>query len=359
MSINCRSCGQELPDNSRFCAKCGQPVIVEETAPVAESAPMETSPVAAARKPLPLKIIIPMATIALAVLIAAGIGWFFYQNPKAPDLASMDVEQATAEINASGLALGEVAYDAASEEATWTVIAQSTAAGTRVKRGTRMDLTLAGAPPTDVPAVVGLPRAQAESEITSATLVVGPVTELYDSVVPAGAVVSQEPTAGVSVPEGTSVSLLLSKGPQPIPVPNVVGAAEADAAAALQAAGFTAAPTPQDNAAPKGTIISQTPVAGTLVPPGTAVTIAVSTGVEMVKVPDFRNYAPRGDDYEEAVDWMWAFEDNIVAGFRRAGLKADIEWYPWTDDEKPYQSPKAGSMVPKGTTVKIVLYSIN
>ena len=359
MGINCRSCGQELPDNSRFCAKCGQPVVTEEMVPVVEIAPVQADPVPVARKALPLKIIIPAVAIALVVLVAAGIGWFFYQNPKAPDLASMDVKQATTEIKESGLTLGEVAYDAGSEEATWTVIAQSTAAGTRVKRGTGMDVTLAGAPPTDVPPVVGLPRAQAESEITSATLVVGPVTEQYDSVVPAGAVVSQEPTAGVSVPEGTSVSLLLSKGPQPIAVPNVVGAAEADAAAALQAAGFTAAPTPQDNAAPKGTVVSQTPAAGTLVLPGTAVTIAVSTGVEMVKVPDFRSFAPTGDDYDEVVDWMWAFEDNIVAGFRRAGLKTDVEWFPWTDDEKPYQSPKAGSMVPKGTTVRIVLYSLN
>lgn len=260
----------------------------------------------------------------------------------------MDVKQASAELKESGLTLGEVVYEAGAEEATWTVIAQSTAAGKRVKRGAGMDLTLAGAPPTDVPAVVGLSRAQAESEITSATLVVGPVTEQYDSVIPAGVVVSQEPTAGVSVPEGTSVSLLLSKGPQPIAVPNVVGAVEADATAALQAAGFTAAATPQDNAAPKGTVVSQTPAAGTLVLPGTAVTIAVSTGVEMVKVPNVFNL----EDY--------VAEQRIKA----AGLRVKYIWNEtgslYMDDPNYVemfriyrQSPSAGSTVARGSVVTV------
>lgn len=78
MGINCRSCGQELSDDSSSCAMCGQPVITEETVPVVESAPVKADPAPVAMKGLPLKIIIPAAAIALVVLIAAGVGWFFY-----------------------------------------------------------------------------------------------------------------------------------------------------------------------------------------------------------------------------------------------------------------------------------------
>lgn len=317
-----------------------------------EAVPVASAPVAAVKRTMPLKFMIPAAAIALAAFVATGIGWFAYQNPEAPDLVSMDVERATTDLKRSGLDLGEITYDAESEEATWTVIAQSTAPGARVKRGTAVDLTLAGAPPAEVPNVTGLSRPEAESLITSATLVPGSVTEQYDSIVPAGAVISQEPVAGVSVPEGTNVALLLSMGPQPIAVPNVVGIAEANAAAALQASGFTVVSTPQDDAAAKGTVVAQNPTAGTLLVPGTAVSVAVSTGVELVKVPswrDFRTSVPEDDwgAYLEA--WIAAME----SGFRKAGLVPDVQLKNAYEDESEYQNPRAGTLVPRGTTVHV------
>ena len=64
-----------------------------------------------------------------------------------------------------------------------------------------------------VPNMVGLSQSVAESAITSAGLTVGTVTQEASSTVPAGNVISQNPTASTLVPKGSAVSLVVSSGP--------------------------------------------------------------------------------------------------------------------------------------------------
>jgi hypothetical protein len=64
-----------------------------------------------------------------------------------------------------------------------------------------------------VPDVVGMAQAAAESAIVAADLVVGTVTTESSATVPAGDVISQDPTGGASVPSGSSVDLVVSTGP--------------------------------------------------------------------------------------------------------------------------------------------------
>ena len=70
------------------------------------------------------------------------------------------------------------------------------------------------APPVmvDVPDVVGLPQGNAETMITGADLLVGNVTMASSNTVPEGNVISQTPTGGTSVPEGSAVALVVSTG---------------------------------------------------------------------------------------------------------------------------------------------------
>ena len=49
------------------------------------------------------------------------------------------------------------------------------------------------------------------------------IKEAFDDKVKAGAVVSSTPKAGASVKPATPVDLVISKGPEPVPVPAVVG----------------------------------------------------------------------------------------------------------------------------------------
>jgi serine/threonine-protein kinase len=96
------------------------------------------------------------------------------------------------------------------------------------------------------------------------------------STVPAGIALAQTPSAGSSVKEGAAVTVTLSDGPPPVPVPKLVGYSSADAQSALAQAKLHPAITmvPALGGAP-GDVIDQSPVAGKHVAPGTSVTLSV------------------------------------------------------------------------------------
>ena len=103
---------------------------------------------------------------------------------------------------------------------------------------------------------------------------------------PTDQVIDQTPTAGASLAEGSTVRLKVSKGPQPIAVPNVVGDNVQVATSTLQGAGFAVAVKHVDSDQPKDSVISQNPGAGTSQPPGTTITLQVSKGPKTSAVPD-------------------------------------------------------------------------
>jgi serine/threonine-protein kinase len=103
---------------------------------------------------------------------------------------------------------------------------------------------------------------------------------------PAGEVIAQDPKGGTSIVEGSEVRLNVSKGPQQTGLPNVVGQSFDDGAATLREAGFTPVRRDVEASEPAGTVIGMSPGAGTLAPPGTRVTLDVSTGTTTTAVPD-------------------------------------------------------------------------
>ncbi|HET7194715.1 MAG TPA: PASTA domain-containing protein, partial [Nocardioides sp.] len=101
---------------------------------------------------------------------------------------------------------------------------------------------------------------------------------------PAGQVLSTDPSAGDSVPEGSLVTVFYSDGPEQ--VPGVVGLKQAEAERVLRDAGFE----PQvvettDTRQPKGTVINQSPDAGEDAREGSTVTIVVSAFEKPTKSP--------------------------------------------------------------------------
>ncbi len=142
--------------------------------------------------------------------------------------------------------------------------------------------------PVTVPDVVGLTQAAAESAILAANLTVGAVTTANSDTVPAGQVISQNPLAGASVPPGTAVALVISLGPTNVAVPNVVGLTQAAGESAILAANLTvgAVTTANSDTVPAGQVISQNPLAGASVPPGTAVALVISLGPLRAIVPN-------------------------------------------------------------------------
>jgi serine/threonine-protein kinase len=137
-----------------------------------------------------------------------------------------------------------------------------------------------------VPDVVGMTQSGATNALLVAKLAVGKVTEVQTTSSPAGSVVSQDPAAASTVPEGTKVALTVVAGgtsPSPTastaPVPGVVGESQASAQTQLIGAGFVVEVSRESSSSvPSGDVVSQSPSGGVIASAGSTVTIVVSTG---------------------------------------------------------------------------------
>ena len=92
--------------------------------------------------------------------------------------------------------------------------------------------------------------------------------------------ISSSPVAGTQVAAGSAVNLVVSMGPAPVAVPNVVGQTQAAATSAITGAGLVVGTETSASSATvaSGSVISSSPVAGTQVAAGSAVNLVVSTG---------------------------------------------------------------------------------
>jgi len=190
------------------------------------------------------------------------------------ELAGLDVEAATGALEALDLVLGDDPDTEFSETVPeGTVIRQEPAAGTEIRRGDAVAVVVsAGRQPIEVPSVTGDSRADAVAAIEEAGLVVG-VTEAFSDTVGAGIVTSQDPAEGTLF-RGDTVSVVVSKGPPLVQVPDVVGEQVGAATQTLEAAGFTVE---EERVLGGffGTVRQQDPEGGTSVPPGSVVTLTI------------------------------------------------------------------------------------
>jgi len=203
-----------------------------------------------------------------------------------PDVKGMTAAQAEKSVTSAGFAVGRINYDEQATGAIGAVVAQDPAAGASASRDALVLLTVAGPKPVVTPNLLGLDKAGSTAAVAAVGLAVGQVSESYDTSAAAGTVASQTPAPGVEVQRGSGVSLVISKGPEPIAVPSVDGKAEAAAKQLLVAAGFRVKVITAASDAKKGTVISQKPDGGKS-QPGSTVTISISSGY--VRVIDARS----------------------------------------------------------------------
>ena len=195
---------------------------------------------------------------------------------KVPDLkgkTQADAEKLLADGNLVGVASNPEESDAV---APGQVFKQSIAPGTTVKEGTKVAFTVALAPSeATVPDVVGKTQDDAKQAITDAKLGFDH-TSAYSDTVDEGKVISQSVAAGSKVKSGTTVSVVVSLGAKPVSdvkVPDVMTYSWQDAEAALLSAGLKARYTGD----PNGHVVSQDVAAGTMVAPGTLVTVSLDS----------------------------------------------------------------------------------
>ena len=191
-----------------------------------------------------------------------------------PNVVGKGQDEASRTLTDAGLALGAVT-DAYSEDVPpGQVISQSVAAGTSLAHDSTVDVVLSkGREPLTVPTLTGKGASAAKSSIEALGLVASP-TEAYSDTVPEGQVISQQTREGSTVYRGDSVSYTVSKGPEMVTVPDVVGLQRQEARNKLEGAGFTV----QEDLILGGffnTVRSSNPVGGSKVKKGSTVTISV------------------------------------------------------------------------------------
>jgi serine/threonine-protein kinase len=153
----------------------------------------------------------------------------------------------------------------------------------RVAKGATITLVVADGPFTSVvPTVRGKTQAAAQSALQRVHLVA--TVQKVGSSAPLGTVIGTSPPAGTTWPQTKTVTILVSSGP---PLPNFTGMSFD---AAQQVAGqynVNLKQQPDGNSQqPAGVITSQKPGAGATYRPGQTVVVRVSTGPQLVPVPD-------------------------------------------------------------------------
>lgn len=135
--------------------------------------------------------------------------------------------------------------------------------------------------------VLGLPRDQAEKELTRQGFRPKVEAEEADPVIPAGYVVWQDPPPATALPGAAVVHLTVSSGPGPVTIPDVFSfdidqARQVIDAAGLRVGSIDSIPSSSD----PGLIIGTRPAIGSTRQPGSAIDLLVSKGPADIRVPD-------------------------------------------------------------------------
>jgi beta-lactam-binding protein with PASTA domain len=198
-----------------------------------------------------------------------------------PDVTNETLTAATAAITGAGLIVGTTSTVSSPTVPSGEVISQSPAGNTSAPAGSAVNLVLSSGPTTvKVPNVVNVTLATATSILNGVGLVVGTTTSQASSTVPSGSVISQNPAAGANAVAGSAVSLIISSGPLQVTVPSVVNDTVATATTVLTSAGLKVGTVTKQTSSTvaAGSVISQSPLAGTSVASGSAVGLVVSSG---------------------------------------------------------------------------------
>ncbi|MFA5882659.1 MAG: Stk1 family PASTA domain-containing Ser/Thr kinase [Acidimicrobiia bacterium] len=193
-------------------------------------------------------------------------------------------------------------------------------------------------PSVEVPNLVGQQFDAASATLSTAGFTVNRVDDgLSDA--PAGTVIGQDPAGGRLADKGSAVTLTVS-GTE-VTIPEVVGQQVDAVTATLQRLTLVVARNNVDSDKPPGTVLEVNPAAKTKVPKGSTVTLTVAAepGVD---IPDVKGQP----------------QDAAIALINGVGLQPAVIAFP--SDTIPSGSaigtdPVAGTRVPKGTSVRLVI----
>ena len=161
------------------------------------------------------------------------------------------------------------------------VISQYPEAGARVKEQRLVTITVSkGGEELTMPDLKSMSRSNAEEKLKKMGLKVGAVFE-ENAKEPAGTVIGQDPRSGSKITKGQSVDITVSLGEKKkdVTVQNYAGLSVESAKSNIEANGLSlGGVTEEASSKPKGTVIGQSPAAGTALTEGGSVSLVISSG---------------------------------------------------------------------------------
>jgi len=287
---------------------------------------------------------------ALVLLLAGGgLGtwWWFADGPGAwtsvpTGVAGVAADEARAVLEDAGLATTTSrAFD--DDVPAGSVVTTVPAPGDRVRHDGSVELVVSrGVQMLTVPEdLVGKDQDDASAALRDAGFTVGDPARSYDDEAPRGEVLDVSVDEGSRQRHDTVVTLTVSDGPAPVQVPQVVGKEKDAAVADLKGLGLVVelADPEYSEDVPKGHVVAQDPREGATAHRTDTVTLTVSQGPPLVKVPDV--VGKRTGPAREALEGAgFTVKENAYLG----GILDTVR----------FQDPQGKA--PKGTTVTLTVW---
>ena len=282
--------------------------------------------------------------LLLLLLAALAVGAYFLLTPSKvvvpdvvgsrSDVASQKLQNAGFEVNIETTVSDSVPND--------HVATQNPQPGVKAKEGSTVTIIVSsGRGQATVPGVLNKTQAEAEKALKQAGFDTQ-VRKQSSDAIDKGRVISTSPPEGSQVEKGSTVTLVVSSGPQRVSVPDVVGKQEDEARSTLEAAGLRADVSQQESTdKDPGTVLKQDPGPGGKVDKGSAVKLVVAKAPPDVDVPDVVD--------EKQSDAEKALKD---AGFHVRVRHDDVNTLD-QDGIVVSQDPSGGVKLKKGSKVTI------
>ena len=211
----------------------------------------------------------------------------FVQVPAVRDLSAAD---AVAAIEGAALVVGDTLTQAHEKVAAGDAIKTDPAEGEDVLQGSSLVLYVSsGSKLRTIPDVSGQTAADAQAALEAEDLTVS-AEERTNAKVAKGNAVKTEPAAGTEVEVGDAVTLVVSKGPKQVAIPDVVGLPRAEARSTITGSELKVGDeTVAEDTAPVNTVIAQDPAPGGEADKNSTVDITVSSGPPQVVIPEVKN----------------------------------------------------------------------
>lgn len=284
-----------------------------------------------------------VALLAVLALLAGFGGWWLAvgRYAQVPTVIAKSRADATRILDRAGFhaKIGAAVYS--EEIAKGLVAKESPGAGAHARKGATITLQLSKGPERHaVPDVRGLTVAQAQDKLAAAHLTYAGRQSQWSIEVKKGRVISTTPDIGSEQPRETGVTLIVSRGPKPVTMPDVSNEPVDQATSELEALGLHVTTTSKYNdKIDQGKVITSSPPPTTTVYQGDTVELVVSKGPHLFPVPDVT-----GKNIDDAI--------KIIS---QAGFHADPKQiFPFGPNKVVRETPTG--MQPKGTTIELDYY---